>query len=89
MVAEQAQLPFVAGCDPLEVFTSVKEWTWAWDIFFSVPELAANAFTTLEGLGLETNKKVAILHDNGPDGQIIGNTIWPAVAEATWVTRSS
>jgi len=80
IAAENAEVPFVAGCDPIEVFDGVQEWTWAWDIFFSVPELAALSFQTIDGLELETNRKVAILHDNGPDGQIIGNEIWPAMA---------
>jgi branched-chain amino acid transport system substrate-binding protein len=79
VVADSAGVPFVTGCDPLEVFTSVKKWTWAWDIFFSVPELAALSVQTIDGLGLATNKKVAILHDNGPDGVIVGGQIWPDV----------
>lgn len=81
LVADSQKIPFVTGCNPLEVFTSVKDWTYAWDIFFSVPELAALSFQTMGELGLETNKKVAILHDNGPDGKAVGNEIWPAIAE--------
>lgn len=68
VVADSAGVPFVAGCDPLEVFTGVKKWTWAWDIFFSVPELAALSVQTIDGLGLATNKKVAILHDTARAG---------------------
>lgn len=79
VVADSSGVPFVTGCDPLEVFTGVKKWTWAWDIFFSVPELAALSVQTIDGLGLATNKKVAILHDNGPDGVIVGGKIWPDV----------
>ena len=71
-VADSQGVPFVAGCDPIEVFTGVKKWTWAWDIFFSVPELASGAFKTMTDLSFQTNKKVAILHDNGPDGKIVG-----------------
>lgn len=82
VVADSQGVPFVAGCDPLEVFTSVKKWTWAWDIFFSVPDLSAMSFQTITGLGLKTNKKVAILHDNGPDGVIVGTKIWPAMIKA-------
>jgi branched-chain amino acid transport system substrate-binding protein len=81
VVADGQGVPFVAGCDPLEVFTAVKKWTWAWDIFFSVPELSALSFSTIEGLGLQTNKKVAILHDNGPDGITVGTQIWPAMTK--------
>lgn len=81
VVADSSGIPFVTGCNPLEVFTSVKKWTWAWDIFFSVPELSALSFQTIEGNGWQTNKKVAILHDNGPDGKVIGTEIWPAIAK--------
>src|SRR5579871_2102105 len=41
LVAERAKKPIVTGCDPLEVFKSVRKWNYAWDLFFSVPELAA------------------------------------------------
>jgi branched-chain amino acid transport system substrate-binding protein len=82
VVADQQGIPFVAGCDPLEVFTGVKKWTWAWDIFFSVNDLTSMSFQTLAGLNLKTNKKIAILHDNGPDGVLAGGKIWPAQAKA-------
>lgn len=82
VVADRLGIPFVAGCDPLEVFTSVKKWTWAWDIFFSEGDLSRMSFQTLQGLGLKTNKKVAILHDNGPDGMTAGQKVWPALARA-------
>ena len=29
---------------------------------------------------MKTNRKVAILHDNGPDGQVVGGKVWPALA---------
>jgi branched-chain amino acid transport system substrate-binding protein len=35
----------------------------------------------LAELGAATNKKLAIIHDNGPDGQIVGGQIWPALAK--------
>ena len=81
LVAERAKKPLVTGCDPLEVFKSVRKWTYAWDLFFSVPELASAQFKVLSELGVETNKKIAIWHDNGPDGQAIGGAIWPALAK--------
>ncbi|MBH0100010.1 amino acid ABC transporter substrate-binding protein [Salinibacterium sp. NSLL150] len=80
VVADSQGVPFVAECTPIEVFKSVKEWTYAWDIFFSVADQAVAPFEALEANGIETNKQVFILHDNGPDGQAIGNEIWPAVA---------
>jgi branched-chain amino acid transport system substrate-binding protein len=81
LVAERAKKPLVTGCDPLEVFKSVRKWNYAWDLFFSVPELAAAQFKALAELGVETNKKIAIWHDNGPDGQAVGGAIWPALAK--------
>jgi branched-chain amino acid transport system substrate-binding protein len=81
LVAERAKKPLVTGCDPLEVFTSVRKWSYAWDLFFSVPELAAAQFKAMAELNLQTNKKIAIWHDNGPDGQAVGGAIWPALAK--------
>lgn len=81
IVADRKQVPMVTGCDPLETFKSVKKWTNVWDLFFDEPELAALPFQTLKTTGSATNKKVAILHDNGPDGQGIGGQLWPAMAQ--------
>jgi len=81
LVAERAKKPMVTGCDPLEVFMAVRKWNYVWDIFFSVPELAAAQFKALADLGVQTNKKIAIWHDNGPDGQAVGGKIWPALAK--------
>jgi branched-chain amino acid transport system substrate-binding protein len=83
LVAERHHIPLVTGCDPLEAFKSVHKWRWVWDIFFDEPDLAAAPFRTLTDLGIETNKRVAILHDNGPDGQVVGGKIWPEVAKAS------
>lgn len=81
LVAERAKKPMVTGCDPLEVFTSVRKWNYVWDIFFSVPDLAIAQYKALAELGIQTNKKIALWHDNGPDGQAIGGKIWPALAK--------
>lgn len=86
VVADSQGVPFVTGCNPIEVFKSVKEWTYAWDIFFSVPELAGSTFEALKANEIETNKQVFILHDNGPDGKAIGGEIWPAMAESNGYT---
>ena len=84
LVAERAKKPMVTGCDPLEAFKSVRNWKYVWDIFFDEPELAAAQFKALKDLGIadKTNKKVAIWHDNGPDGQVVGGKIWPELAKA-------
>jgi branched-chain amino acid transport system substrate-binding protein len=81
LIADRNRTPLVTGCDPLGAFTSVKKWTYVWDLFFAEPELAEAPFLTLEAQGVDTNKKVAILHDNGPDGQVVGGKIWPAMAK--------
>lgn len=82
LVADRQKVPLVTGCDPLGAFTSVKKWTYAWDLFFLEPELSALPFETLKTLGLDgkTNKKFAILHDNGPDGQIVGGKLGPQIS---------
>lgn len=81
LVAERAKKPMVTGCDPLEAFKSVRKWNYVWDLFFHEPELAAAQFKAMEELGAKTNKKLAIWHDNGPDGQVVGGKIWPALAK--------
>jgi branched-chain amino acid transport system substrate-binding protein len=81
LVAERAKKPLVTGCDPLEAFKSVRKWSYVWDLFFDEPELAAAQLKALADLGAQTNKKLAIIHDNGPDGQIVGGQIWPALAK--------
>ena len=81
LVAERAKKPIVTGCDPLEVFTSVRKWKYAWDLFFSVPELAAAQYNALAEAGVKTNMKIAFWHDNGPDGQAVGGHIWPSLAQ--------
>jgi len=81
VVADRNQVPMVTGCDPLEAFKSVKDWQYVWDIFFDEPDLAAAPFKTLEDTGTQTNKQVAILHDNGPDGAVVGGELWPSMAE--------
>lgn len=81
LVSERAKKPMVTGCHPLEAFKSVRKWNYVWDIFFHEPELAAAQFKAMADLGATTNKKLAIWHDNGPDGQMVGGKIWPALAK--------
>jgi branched-chain amino acid transport system substrate-binding protein len=80
VIADRQRTPMVTGCDPLGAFTSVKKWSYVWDLFFAEPDLAALPFQTLQAQRSATNKKVAILHDNGPDGQVVGGKLWPAIA---------
>lgn len=81
LVADRHKVPMVTACDPVGAFESVHKWTYVWDIFFHEPDLAKAPFSLLTDLKVKTNKKVAIFHDNGPDGQIIGGRMWPAFAK--------
>lgn len=81
LVAERAKKPLVTGCDPLEAFKSVRDWKYVWDIFFAEPDLANAELEAVQSSGAKTNNKVAIWHDNGPDGQVVGGQLWPNVAK--------
>ena len=70
----------VTACEPLQTFRAVRPWTYVWDLFFEEPDLAHAPFGVLQDLALSTNKRVAILHDNGPDGKVVGGQVWPAMA---------
>lgn len=82
LVAERRKVPLVAGCDPLGAFKAVRKWQYAWAMFFDEGDLGTAPFRMMADLGLQTNKKVAILADNGPDGQVVGGQIWPAAAKS-------
>lgn len=81
IVAERSKIPMVTGCDPVETFTSIQKWHYVWDEFFSVIKLAGAQFGLFNSPQASTNKKIAILHDNGPDGQVTGGKLWPAFAK--------
>jgi branched-chain amino acid transport system substrate-binding protein len=89
VVADRNRVPMVTGCAPLEAFKSVKQWQYVWDVFFDEPDLAEAPFKTLEAAGVETNKTVAIVHDNGPDGAVVGGQLWPALAKKYGYTVAS
>ena len=80
VVADRNRIPMVTGCAPLEAFKSVKRWQYVWDVFFDEPNLAEAPFKTLRDAGVQTNRKVAIVHDNGPDGAVVGGQLWPKLA---------
>lgn len=82
LVAERRKIPFVTACAPLESFKAAHKWVYAWDLFFDEPDLASAPFKLLKELGVNTNKKVAILHENGPDGQVVGGKVWPGLIKA-------
>ena len=80
LVAERHHLPMVTGCDPKHAFTSVRPWRSIWDIFFDEQDLANAPFEALASVEASTNRRVAILHDNGPDGEVVGGRYWPVLA---------
>jgi branched-chain amino acid transport system substrate-binding protein len=86
LVAERRKVPLVAGCDPLQAFKSVRKWQYAWVLFFDETDLATAPFRMLAELKLPTNKKVAIMADNGPDGALVGGKLWPAKAKTDGYT---
>lgn len=81
LVAERRKIPIVTACAPLESFKAAHKWTYAWDLFFHEPDLASAPFKLVKDLGAQTNKKIAILHENGPDGQVVGGQVWPGLAK--------
>ncbi|MES2260363.1 MAG: amino acid ABC transporter substrate-binding protein [Pseudomonadota bacterium] len=86
LVAERKKIPLVTGCNPLGAFRSVRKWSYAWDIFFDEAELAEASFRMIKDLDIQTDKTIALLHDNGPDGKIVGGVLWPKFAAAAGFT---
>lgn len=82
LVAERRKVPLVAGCNPLNAFKAVRDWQYAWSIFFAETDLSIASFRMMTDYALTTNKKVAILADNGPDGRVVGGELWPKLAQA-------
>jgi len=82
LVAERRKVPLVTACNPLMAFKAVRKWKYAWTIFFDEEDLASAPFKMMSDYGLSTNKKVAVLADNGPDGFVVGGRLWPQNAKA-------
>ncbi len=81
LVAERHRLPMVTGCDPRRAFTGVRAWKYVWDLFFDERELAEAPFKAITEARVATNRRVALLYDNGPDGQVVGGQLWPELAK--------
>lgn len=77
LIADRQGVPMVTACAATNTFGTTKKWTWAWDLFFDSDQLTQTPFSTVDELGLATNKKVAIIHSNGPNETVIGETGWP------------
>ncbi len=82
MIAEHDSVPMVTGCDPIATFEATGPWKWVWDIFFDDPDLAVLPFQTLQTYRSATNKKIAILYSQDPDGDEVGGALWPKDAKA-------
>jgi branched-chain amino acid transport system substrate-binding protein len=80
LIAERNRVPLVTGCNPLGAFRAVRQWQYAWSVFFDERDVAQAPFLLLKDLAIGTNKRIAILHDNGPDGSVIGAKLWPEFA---------
>jgi branched-chain amino acid transport system substrate-binding protein len=79
LVADRMGVPLVTSCAATNTFGPTKKWTWAWDLFFNSEQLTETPFITADQLGLKdkTNKKVAIIHSNGKNENVIGTVEWP------------
>jgi branched-chain amino acid transport system substrate-binding protein len=82
VIADRSRMPMVTACNPLGAFRAVKDWEYAWDIFFDEVQATEVPFQMMEetGVGDETNKRIALLHDNGPDG-INFSKLWKEYAD--------
>jgi branched-chain amino acid transport system substrate-binding protein len=83
LIANRQGVPMVTPCAATNTFAATAKWTWAWDIFFNSEDLTETPFNTADELGLKakTNSKVAVIHSNGKNENIIGTIEWPAWAK--------
>jgi branched-chain amino acid transport system substrate-binding protein len=83
LIANRMGVPYVTPCAATNTFAATAKWTWAWDLFFNSEDLTQTPFNTADELGLKakTNGKVAIIHSNGKNENIIGTVEWPAWAK--------
>jgi branched-chain amino acid transport system substrate-binding protein len=83
LIANRAGVPMVTPCAAVNTFAATANWTWAWDLFFNSEDLTETPFNTADQLGLKakTNSRVAIIHSNGKNENIIGTQEWPAWAK--------
>jgi branched-chain amino acid transport system substrate-binding protein len=82
LIAERNSVPMVTPCAATNTFAATKNWKWAWDLFFNSEQLTETPFNTVDQLGLKTNLKVAIIHSNGRNENVIGDEEWPK-----WATK--
>lgn len=85
-VAERNKIPLVSGCNPLGAFRAAGNWAYAWNLFFDERDLASVPFRMMADMGVATNKKVAILTDDGPHKSKLAGQLWPAQAASAGCT---
>ena len=83
LIANRMGVPMVTPCAATNTFAATAHWTWAWDLFFNSEDLTQTPFNTADELGLKakTNGRVAIIHSNGKNENIIGTVEWPTWAK--------
>lgn len=83
LIANRMGVPMVTPCAATNTFGTTTNWTWAWDLFFNSVDLTQAPFKTADDLGLKakTNKKVAIIHSNGKNENVMGGQEWPTWAQ--------
>jgi branched-chain amino acid transport system substrate-binding protein len=83
LIANRTGVPMVTPCAATNTFAATAKWTWAWDLFFNSEDLTETPFNTADELGLKakTNSRVAIIHSNGKNENIIGTQEWPTWAK--------
>ncbi len=89
LIANRNKVPMVTSCAATNTFGGTAKWKYAWDLFFNSEDLTETPFNTVDELGLKTNKKVAIIHSNGPNETVIGDQEWPKwAAKHGWTVTS-
>jgi branched-chain amino acid transport system substrate-binding protein len=83
LIANRQGVPMVTPCAATNTFGVTAQWKWAWDLFFNSAQLTETPFNTADELGLKakTNSKVAIIHSNGKNENVMGGQEWPAWAQ--------
>jgi branched-chain amino acid transport system substrate-binding protein len=82
LIANRMGVPYVTPCAATNTFGTTAHWTWAWDLFFNSTDLTETPFLSAQSLGLKakTDGKVAIIHSNGKNENVIGDQQWPSFA---------
>lgn len=81
LVAESLRVPYLTTNTPVGAFAAGAKggWKYAWDMFFSEPEQAADI---IKAVGrFKTNGKIALFTDNEPDG-VVERPLYKAAAAA-------